>query len=336
MTVDLSLITKVLYIKLGNKGDRESDCIAKNLCYIGFCSSDPDCFQLILEALRPSNNETKKEAWKRVRQFHKDRVSGTPQKCESEATKQVNQLREFFESGEKTLWVTFHARKLYYAVLDPAIQPRRSEEDGGSYRSVVDQWRCVDIEGNELLEDKLSGRITQTKSFRGTSCAVKDDVMDYLKRKIGCQPHSYRLVIDNAMAALQNGLSSAIKSLTPGDFELLVELIFSRTLRRISTTGKVLEFIDIAFENPLNGDLVSVQVKARTNPREFKRYMQSADRGVYDAFYWVFHSSGSTTLDDFYRELEPDDSTTTILDISRIASMAIEAGLVSWVIDKAG
>ncbi|MCP9850768.1 restriction endonuclease [Cyanobium sp. Morenito 9A2] len=332
MTINLSKITNVRFIKLGEKGCREASCIADNNCYIGFCSADPDCFRLISEAPIASDLS---EAWRKVWDFHYNSAKGSDPARRKEATRTTNQLRFFFESGDETLWVTFHARKLYYAVLDPAIAPRRSSEDGGSYRQVVDKWYCSDVSGRELLEDKLSGRVTMTKGFPGTSCAVGIDVRNYLLRRINCQRHPYQIKIDNAMEELYGGLSEAIRSLTPGDFELLVELIFSQTLRRVSITGRVMSFIDIAFENPLNGAMVAVQVKARTTPVEFEQYLQAADRGTYSAFYYVFHTS-EIALEEYIIPPEIDASIVTILDTTRIAPMAIEAGLVSWIIDKAG
>lgn len=332
MTIDLGRITNVRYIKLGEKGSREAGCIANNLCYIGFCSADPDCFRLIIEAQIASNLS---EAWRKVWDFHFNSAQGSDRARRKEATRTTNQLRFFFESGHETLWVTFHARKLYYAVLDSSIPPSRSSEDGGSYRQVIDKWFCSDVSGRELLEDKLSGRVTMTKSFPGTSCSVGIDVRNYLLRRINCQRHPYQVKIDNAMEKLQDGLSEAIRSLTPGDFELLVELIFSQTLRRVSITGRVMSFIDIAFENPLNGAMVAVQVKARTTPAEFEQYMQAADRGTYSAFYYVFHTS-EIAAEEYLIPPGIDNSTVTILDAARIAPMAIETGLVSWIIDKAG
>ena len=335
MAIDLSRITRVRYIKLGDKGRQEMACIRENFCYIGFCSSDPDCFHLMMEAKNATSKRDKEEAWKKVWDFHFHPLNsqGLERRRRQNATSATNQLRYFFESGEETLWITFHARKLYYAILDPSIPPRLAED--GSHRSVLGQWRCTDIEGNEFLEEKLSGRITQTKSYRGTSCKIADDAQQYLLRRIRCQLHPYQKTVVLAMGQLSRGITAAIRSLTPGDFELLVELIFSQTLRRISTTGKVQDFVDLVFENPLDESKVSVQVKSRTTPAEFHEYATSPDLETYQFFYFVYHSSESL-LEDFAIPSGVDGTKIKILDISKIASMAIDVGLISWVIDKAG
>jgi len=351
--LDLQSIKRIRYINLGGRGQLEENCIQEGLCYISFCSSNPTCFSYILDAVSngiseygsEQRSENRSEGWKKVWEFHfANDDKGSEQARRARATSATNQLQSFFEAGKETLWITFHARKLYYSTLCPATIPQITEKHGGCFRSVAGRWQCTDINGNELLEDKLSGRLTQIKSFRDTSCDIKKDVKDYLLRRINLQLHPYQLKVEEALPKLRDAIAEAIRSFSPEDFELLVELIFSRTLRRISSTGKVQNFVDIVFENPLDGSQVCVQVKSKTDPGEFLTYLKKPDRKIYDSFYYVYHSS-EASMDEFKipDDLEDDrdvkeakKTSIKVMDIRDIASMSIDVGLIKWVMDKAG
>jgi hypothetical protein len=342
---NLQSIKKIRYIKLGSKGQLEEKCIQEGLCYIGFGSSNPVCFNNILDATTNNSTKDKSDDWKKVWEFHfANDPDGSEQARRARATSATNQLQSFFEAGEDTLWITFHARKLYFSTLCPTATPQITEENLGCFRSVTGKWYCTDIGGNELLEDKLSGRLTQTKSFRGTSCDIKADVKDYLLRRINRQLHPYQLKVEETLPRLRDAIAEAIRSFSPEDFEILVELIFSGTLRRISSTGKVQQFVDIVFENPLDGNQVCVQVKSQTTPSEFLAYLKKTDRKIYDSFYYVYHSS-EASVDEFKipddleddRDAEENKKTSIkVLDVRDIASMSIDVGLIKWVMDKAG
>ena len=87
---------KVLFIKLGNQGEWESECIEKtNTLKLGFIESD---FQTCL-----------KRDWDKVRDDYLKLLNS-----ESLATRVVNQIKSFFEEPEDTIWITFFKGKLWW------------------------------------------------------------------------------------------------------------------------------------------------------------------------------------------------------------------------------
>jgi hypothetical protein len=329
----------IRYIKLGGKGAYESKCINERLCYMGFGSDDPQCAALIATATK-SRSETD---WEKVWEYRfANDQKGTEQARRLRATQARNQLRAFYEAGDETLWITFYKNKLYYAFLDPQLPAFCSGEHGGSFRHVSgDGWRCLDREGNELREDIFSGQLLQIKGFQGTSCEVRGKSREHLFNKINCRRDSYHKDIHEGIKQVRSGLVEAIKSLWPGDFEILVELIFSRFLVRYGKTGGNQDFSDILFFNPLHrmknkyekkSPLTSVQVKTKASPEDFHRYIYNDKITDFGSFYFVYHTSDAQKED--FKVPEDVDIDIHVLSGEEIAAMAIDAGLIDWIKDK--
>lgn len=323
----------VRYIKLGNGGRLEKTCIEHNSCYIGFGTDRPEIFEAALRA-RSSNTE---EAWDEVGQLLYDRaLENGAEARRSSATRAKNQIRSFYTAGSETLWVTFYAGKLHYAFLDASSAPEISTEARGSIRRVQGQWKHVDASGGDLSIDRLSGQITKTQIFRGTSCEIRGDSKSYLLRRLNAEPHSYITQIEQARKALEDAVADAIRALSPDDFETLVELIFSNTLRRISKVGKVQKYVDIVFEDPLSpgGDEQCVQVKSQTSVKQLREYLDDPQRQSYSRFFYVFHKSDDLTED---YEIPPQyTGDIRIMGVETLSGLVVENGLVSWLVNKSG
>ena len=326
----------VRYIKLGRAGRLEDHCINNGLCYLGFSTDNELVFSHATMAAS-LNDDTE---WGRLREVllsHDSNKDEHPHNMV--ATLAANQIRSFFSAGSETLWITFHNGKLYYAFLDSKEAAIRAPEYGGSFRKVVGSWSCEDAEADELLVDKISGQVTKTQLYRGTSCELDDGPARYLLRRINCEQHSYVSRIEAARVDLEAGIQEAIQFLTPQDFELLVDLVFSTTLRRISSVGKVQKYVDMIYENPLvrsgESETVCVQVKSRTTRNQLKEYLDNPQRKTYDHFYYVYHQSDGTmnALDDI---LESYPGSIRLIDAKELASLVIETGLISWVLNKVG
>ncbi len=81
--------TRVLYIKLGEGGRWEKDCITKdNNLRLGYVEAPHD---LCLRG-----------GWQKVLEIYEDR-----RRDEGAATRDTNQIRHFYESDETVLWITF-------------------------------------------------------------------------------------------------------------------------------------------------------------------------------------------------------------------------------------
>ena len=195
---------KVLFIKLGSGGEWEVDCILKShTLRLGFIESN---FQSCL-----------KGEWDKVK---KDYLNSGINKGVS--SKNVNQIKYFFQEPEDTIWITFFNNKLWWTKAKTDVF---LEKDGNKTRLCLSKWSDKDIKGSPLWLEKISGKLLKTQGFRGTICNVK--AKDYLLRKINAEKSEKILLTEKSYEGLKKNLCNLIKDLTWQDFEILVDLIFT-------------------------------------------------------------------------------------------------------------
>jgi hypothetical protein len=301
--------THVRYIKLGAGGHLEKVCVERGIIRIGFDTERPERLRLcqaqrwddLAESFKQEDTEIKK---------------GT-------VTSFTNQVRLFFEDDGSTLWITFVGERLYWGFVDSASQPTASPDLGGVFRTIRDGWSCVDIHGEALTKDRLSGALTMLAAFRGTSCYVKES--DYVVRRINGQKTP---AVERALIASKEMKESAVglmHHLGWQDFELLVDLVFTTSgWRRVGIVGKTTKTLDIDLVLPSTGDRAFVQVKAKTSSQELAEYVDKIEDGPYDRMFYVFHSG----------EAETGDSRVTLIGPEKLADLVMDAGLVGWLIRK--
>jgi hypothetical protein len=313
---------QVRYIKLGTGSSmKDRVCIESGIAYIGFGSSDPSLFDLAC-----------KGEWEAFRMLAYERDdNGSEQARKQRSTSAANQVKAFFEAGTTTLWITFYAGKLYYGFFAEDSRPEVNADMGGCTRSIKGGWLDVDANGGLLKIENLSGNLTKVRGFQGTSCSLSDDQVAYLSTRLSGQVPAYITQIDKARELMVQGVLSAIRTLVPKDFELLVEIIFSRSWRRIGQMGGVEKFIDIVYEDPLNPmRRIAVQVKSETNAKEVERYCSDEQIDLYEKLYFVFHTPDSQTILEGY-EL-PDKL--EVVDGLTLAGLVVDSGLVHWLKEK--
>jgi len=325
----------IRYIKLGRAGGLEERCIKEGICYIGFGTGESEIFDIACRASLSGAEANWGALWDELYKRESDR---NEQQRKTAASQARNQIRSFYTAGEETLWITFFAGRLYYTTLDNQERPQISPSDRGSFRRVLGKWCCIDANGKDLSIESLSGQITKTQLFKGTSCEISGAPREYLLRKLNGEQHTYISAIEKARVCLEAGIAEAIQALTPQDFELLTELVFSRTYRRVGSTGKVQKFVDIVFENPIvvNGrvETICVQVKSQTTISKLLEYLADPQRETYGRFYYVFHTSADLT-EDFELPLEYQDEV-QIIGVQSLATLVVETGLITWLTNKAG
>ena len=297
---------RVRYIKLGVGGDWAEECIHGDRIRIGFWTDT--YFDLCV------NRE-----WDRLAAVYRDEK----EKSKRTASRFVGEVRAFFEDVGRTMWITFHNRKMYWTFLDPNAVPHRASGEGTV--RVALPWSCRSLGGAELWMVELSGGLTKTAAYRGTSCEVEDP--DYVIRRVNDEQRTETLDAKRAVAELEGILVRLMRLLTPPDFELLVDLIFSASgWRRRGVLGGPQDTVDIELELPSTGDRAFVQVKSSTNQNEFLAYAEAAERSGIERMFFAYHSGSAHSEDSRIKILGPDE----------LARMTIEAGLVSWLMKKAG
>lgn len=297
----------VRYVKLGEKGEWEPECIANGTLRFGFYTGKDQIFQLC-----------RSEEWDELRNFWLQEE----QKSASTATRFTNETKKYFEDQGDILWITFVEDRLYWGFLDESSpQPR---DHSSTFRKVRDGWRCQDICRNDLTKSNLSGAITKLAAYRGTSCAV--DVAEKVIARINCEDSKQVKDARDQYVRLSEAIVPLIKSLHDKDFENLIDLIFTSSgWRRISKVGGTQKTTDFDLQLPSTGERAFVQVKTVTEQKEFSAYVERMKDTSAERMFFAYHTG----------EITNDDKDVTIMDGKKIAEMAVNAGLTEWIIDKA-
>lgn len=295
------------YIKLGQGGSWEAECIASNIVRFGFGSNRPERYELCINQRWTDLTET-------FRQDGKDQ--GT-------ATRFTNEVRTFFEDDGSILWITFVGIRLYWCFLSPG-SPQPHEDGNGVYRQVLGAWCSGDAKGTPLTTDRLSGSLTRLAAYRGTSCDVRAE--GYVINRINgvTIPEAERGIA--AYAAMQASALEMIRLLGWKDFETLVDLIFTASgWRRVGVVGKTQKSLDLDVILPSTGERALVQIKSTSTSRELADYLaELSNAGPFDRLIYVHHSG----------IVETDDERALIIGPDKVAELALDAGLMKWLIDK--
>lgn len=299
----------VRFIKLGREGGWEQSCI----------EGSPPCIRI---GFRSSQHaESLAGDWTAVRTHWVTKGGKTPGK----ATEFTNQVRTFYTANEKTLWITFWRRKLWWAFAASGVVELK---DGTRIRQVLGKWSSTDILGKDLLVENLSGALTKVQGFRGTICRVEESA--YLLKRLNGEALLEVEAVVNAKQALEESVASLIRRLTWKDFELLADLVFTRAgWQRVSSLGKTQKTIDIELLSPVTSKRALVQVKSQADASTFQRYSeQFREMSQYDELFFVVHTPDPELADLL---TEPG---VHLLSGVRLAKLVVSSGLTDWLVAK--
>lgn len=297
--------TKAYFVKLGEGGAWESSCLADGTIRFGYHETPQDlCVQ---------------GEWEKVRAFWIQQRGN-----EGTATNDTRQIRTFFEASEDDIFVTFSKGYLWWCRPSgvPVVQ---SAGDGSRLRRTVDGWRNTSIRGEPLLISRLSGKLAKTQMYQGTICEIEERA--YLLRRINDQQTPEVLEAEATEQVLVKQILAMVRLLTPKDFELMVELIFSRSgWQRQSSTGGSQKTIDLDLLLPTTRERAFVQVKSRTNTAQFDEYAaEFVSTDAHARMFYVWHTGAVDTVAPAGITLwGPDD----------IGSKVLDAGLLAWLKDR--
>jgi hypothetical protein len=308
---------RAFYIKLGKGGRWASDAIATSRLRLGW--------QDIPLA------EIHAGEWKRIRaQLAKGH------KHKGTVTTDTRRLRDIATSGPADVWITFHGSRLWWGrVADGSVE----EDEVSKFRRLVDGWHDTNLKGEPLVTGRIPGVIAQLQSFRGTVCSVEK--REVLRRLIAGETSPEWIAVAAARDALVAKLQAAITHLHWKDFETLVDLVFRDAgWRRRSVLGETMKFADLELEEPITGDAYQVQVKSSADLTDFDQYaagFRSQQRRDFRRLYFVVHSPSPNLADRASgqgRQATEDDGLVELILPPRLSRMVVDAGLVSWVLDK--
>ena len=300
--------TQVRFIKLGEGGEWEASCIAEGVIRLGYHS--------------PHHQHSLNRNWDVIRQFWLIARKGN----QGATTNSVNQIRDFYELDEHCLWITFYKKRLYWCFADTKVEEL---PDLSRVRDVIGQWSSCDIYGKPLRVENIDGRVTKVQGYRGTICSV--EMQDYLIRKINGHTIDEVQTAKDSLQRLRGEVEELIKGLWWHDFELLIDLIFSKSgWQRFSVLGKTEKDIDLDVYSPATQKRAFVQIKSSTSKTDFELYLKSYDEyEQFDEMYFIYH----TCREDLASTLG-ERKDIHLWDLSRIARLVVNSGLVEWLINK--
>jgi hypothetical protein len=243
------------YIKLGRGGDWEAESLREGVLRFGYREAPHDlCTRGDWQGV-----------WEAMTAIRADAGA---------ATRDVNQIRAYYEADEHSIFITFVGGLLYWC--RPA-GPVQVIDDRSHRRPTADGWRNTSIGGALLSADRLSGRLLKVQMFRGTICEV--GAADYLLRKLSDQLSPEVAAAEEAERALATAIVGLMRLLTWQDFELLVDLVFSTSgWRRVSQVGRTQKTVDLELILPSTAERAFVQVKSQATAASIDDYVRTERR----------------------------------------------------------
>ncbi len=298
---------KIRFIKLGEGGEWEAECLANGTLRLGYTS--------------PHHAASLRGEWDVVHDFWlKERNQD-----KRSASSDVNQIRDFYGASPDDVWITFHRKHLYWC---RAEQETVELPDGSRVRKTIGGWSNRDIKGAELRIDRLDGRVSKVRGYRGTICGV--ELQDYLVRKINGEIQPDVAAAIEALETLCAHAAALIRGLGWKDFELLVELVFSRAgWQRFSVVGSTEKDTDLDLVAPLSGRRAFVQIKSRTDRKEVIDYMARWLTHGHQEFYMVYH-----TAPESLEDLHDESRGIYLIGVDALSRRVVMAGLMQWLVDK--
>ena len=300
----------VRYIKLGSGGAWAQACLAEGV--IRFGSLDEPHAQCLAGD------------WDGARAA----LARDGRRSPGEVSQVLRELRDFHTLPADALWITFTDGKLWWAFAEPEVTRVADGGAGVVERRTRWEWCDTNLIGEPLTIASLSSRLTQLQGYQRTICKV--GAADYLMRRINdiedpavVRARAVRTEMIAAAGALIAGLHWA-------DFEVLADLLLSRSgWQRVSALGGTQADVDLVVAQPATGERGFVQVKSRATQAVLNGSIAAyRASGAYARMFFVCHSPTGT--------LSADGSDVHLLTDGELARRSVDAGLLDWLIERAG
>ncbi len=241
----------------------------------------------------------------------------------------AREIVDFYTLGSDTIWITFHNGRLFWAIADSeVIWVGEDEERGARKRKALFPWRDTDLKGDLLIQQQLSSLLTKVAAYRQTICSIAN--LAYLRRKLAGGDDPDATTAKQALQALVDAAGTLIAKLHEDDFETLVGMLLERQgYHRVSRLGGTQKDVDMIVEQPFTGETVFVQVKSSTSQAVLDDYVRRFDAtpGTARMILAVHTATGRLTASN-----RPD---ITLWDRTTLATVAVNAGFVQWLIARA-
>jgi len=301
---------EIRYIKLGRGGMWAQDCFERSELHFGYHNVPHELCAV--------------GDWTAVAALmeNQDRKPG-------KAKDMTREICDFYTLNEDCLWITIADRHLWWAFAKPDVEwldPTDTQRPS-RIRKTLGPWRREDISGNALGLDSLSTKLTQVGNYRQTICRVR--AADYLLNRINCIEDPIAARARTVRLEMIDVASSMIGQLHWAEFEIMIDLIFSRSgWQRVSELGGTMADVDMVLEQPTLAERASVQVKSSASQAVLNKHIEYFNRSdIHARTFFVCHSpKGNLSV--------PDDAGVHLWTGKALAEIAMESGLFDWLLER--
>jgi hypothetical protein len=244
------------------------------------------------------------------------------------ATQDFNALCALLDHPSQHLWVTFQDGCMWWCTVRDGIglDPNGETKDHGHFWLTCDRpWSNHSLGGRHLAIANLPGIVTTTAGFQATIC--EPNGWREILRIIRDEEDSDAVAAARAREAYEGAVAKLIARLRDRDFELLIDLILSRTgWVRLAKLGGVTEGIDIEAENVAADEIAFVQVKSTAGQSVLDDYVMrfGERRERYQRMIFAVHTPRGTLT-------PPDGQPVQVWTGERVAQLVVRLGLGEWV-----
>jgi hypothetical protein len=247
----------------------------------------------------------------------------------SGATQDINALRTLLDHPSQDVWITFEERRLWWCTVHDGVSVSsdgETNEHGNFWLTCARPWSDRSIDGTRHLAiAELPGFVTAIAGFRSTVCEPK--ASKEILRIIRNEADADAEMAVEARSAYEEAILRLVSRLGWKDFEVLVDLILSRTgWARVAVLGSVGEDVDIEAENASTEEIAFVQVKSQASQAVLDDYVSrfSGQRDHYDRMIFAVHDcEGALTI--------PKGLPVHVWTGRRIAQLVVKHGLGDWI-----
>ena len=244
------------------------------------------------------------------------------------ATQDFNALCALLDHPSQHLWVTFQDGCMWWCTVHDGIEtnPNGETKDRGYFwLTCARPWSNHSVAGRHLATANLPGIVSTTAGFQATICEPKG--WREILRIIRDEEDSDAVAAAQAREAYEGAVAKLVARLRDRDFELLIDLILSRTgWVRLAKLGGVTEGIDIEAENVAANEIAFVQVKSAADQGVLNDYVArfGERRERYQRMIFAVHTPRGTLT-------RPDGQPVHLWTGERIAQLVVRLGLGEWV-----
>ena len=246
------------------------------------------------------------------------------------ATAVFNAIKLVLENPSQHIWVTFEDSSLWWCTVRNGITvnvKKENEKTEGSFWLTCDRpWSNQSVGGRPLAISNLPGIVGAVAGFKGAIAEPKAsrDILRVIQDGEDADVNK----ASQARRAYTAAVQKLITRLRPKDFELLVDLILTRSgwFRR-AQLGGVTEGTDIEAGNAATNEIAFVQMKSKAGQSVLNDYVQKyqARRDRFQRMFFAVHSPDGTL------KLPADDPSIQLWTGERIAELAVHLGLGEWI-----